>query len=256
MCPRPNYHLPMHELTRLAYLDAMGIDTYVSRNQLPAAAPSRKLRVVRSSAQSKTPPVAAIAPSLAPQQQVRAQPTGDSGAAALKASLGDASPAPVPAMDTAPAETPATAAATGADIPVFSVVAVQLGGCYWLDEIPPGRNLGQDYTQLLQAICFALGWSTGEPVLDQFNWPMARGGQLDQGVDSARGGFAGFLTGRLERIQPQRVILLGELDSSWFDPQLLSAHQVTSTVSAWKMLRQPELKHRAWLDLRALRNVP
>jgi hypothetical protein len=238
MCPRPNYHLPMHELTRLAYLDAMGIDTYVSRKQLPAAAPSRKLRVVRRSAPPITPPV------------------GDSGAAALKASLGDASPAPVPTMDTAQAETPATAGATGADIPVFSVVAVQLGGCYWLDEIPPGRSLGQDYTQLLQAICFALGWSTGEAELEQFNWPMARGGKLDQGVDSARGGFAGFLTGRLERIQPQRVILLGELDSSWFDPQLLSAHQVTSTVSAWKMLRQPELKHRAWLDLRALRDVP
>jgi len=246
----------MHELTRLAYLDAMGIDSYVSRTQLPAAAPTRKLRVVRRSAQAVEPPAAAIAPSLEPQQHAQPMPAGNSGAAALRASLGDVSKAPAPTMATVQAETPAPAGAARAAIPVFSVAAVQVGGCYWLDEIPPGRSLGQDYTQLLQAICFALGWSTGAAVLEQFNWPMSRGGQLDQGVDSARGGFAGFLTGRLERIAPQRVILLGELDSTWFDPQLLSGYQVTSTVSAWKMLRQPELKHRAWLDLQVLRDVP
>ncbi len=220
MCSRPNYHLPMHELTRLAYLEAMGIDSYVCRTQLPAAATSRKLRVVRRSALPVAP---AVEP---PQQQAQSAP--------------------------ARTETPAA----GTDIPVFSVVAVDLGGCYWLDEIPPGRSLGPDYTQLLQAICLALGWNANRPVLEQFNWPLSRGGLLDQGIDSARAGFAGFLAGRLERIQPQRVVLLGEPDSSWFDHRLLSQHQVTRTVSAWKMLRQPELKRRAWLDLQVLRDVP
>jgi hypothetical protein len=134
------------------------------------------------------------------------------------------------------------------------VLAVQLAGCYWLDEIAPGRKTGPDYLQLLQAICFALGWDTANPVLEQFNWPMARAGSLDQGVGAARAGFAGFLAGRLERQQPARVILLGELDSAWYDPQTLSELPVTSTVSAWKMLRQPELKRQAWLDLQALRH--
>jgi hypothetical protein len=215
----------MHELTRLAYLDALGIETYISRSPLPAAAPSRKLRIVRQPALA-----AAHAPERTP---LRASPS-----APLQA------PAP-----TAPPEL-----VTGAEIPVFSVLAVHLGGAYWLDEVPPGRSPGADYLQLLQSICFALGWDTAAPQLDQFNWPQARGSKLDQGVDAARAGFAGFLSGRLERLQPGRVVLLGEPDPSWYDPQIVADYRLTRTVSAWKMLRQPELKRRAWQDLQTLRN--
>lgn len=220
----------MHELTRLAYLDALGIETYVSRSQLPAAAPSRKLRIVRQ------PPV---------------HTDGASGAGALKASLqSEIVSAPTPR------ETPARAsvAVEAPDIPLFSVLAVQLSGCYWLDEIPPGRNPGPDYLQLLQSICFALGRDTASPVMEQFNWPLAPGGSLDQGIGAARASFAGFLTGRLERLQPARIIVLGELDAAWYDPQAMAGLSVTSTVSAWKMLREPELKRQAWLDLQALRH--
>jgi hypothetical protein len=205
----------MHELTRLAYLDALGIETYVSRSQLPAAAPSRKLRIVR---QQPPPPRAPVVSTPTPLAPVPAEP------------------------------------GTDAEIPVFSVLATHLGGAYWLDEVPPGRSPGAEYLQLLQSICFALGWDTAAPALEQFNWPLARGGKLDRGVDAARAGFAGFLSGRLERLQPGRVVLLGEPDPSWYDPQLVTDYAVTRTVSAWKMLRTPELKRQAWLDLQTLRN--
>ena len=36
----------MNELKRRAYLDALGIDTYVSRGQLGGAAPTRRLAIV------------------------------------------------------------------------------------------------------------------------------------------------------------------------------------------------------------------
>jgi hypothetical protein len=55
-------------------------------------------------------------------------------------------------------------------------------------------------------------------------------------------------------LQPGRVVLLGEPDPSWYDPQLVTDYAVTRTVSAWKMLRTPELKRQAWVDLQTLRN--
>ena len=46
----------MHELSRLAYLDAMGIDHYLSRSQLPGAAPTQRLAVVAGPAQAQDVP--------------------------------------------------------------------------------------------------------------------------------------------------------------------------------------------------------
>ena len=36
----------MNELRRMAYLDALGIDSYVSRTQLPGAAVTRRLAIL------------------------------------------------------------------------------------------------------------------------------------------------------------------------------------------------------------------
>ncbi len=147
-----------------------------------------------------------------------------------------------------PAMEPATA-----DIPIFSVAAVSLGGWYWLDEIPPGRELGTEYTQLLQAICRALGLSDENPVVEQFNWPLHNSSQLDQSEKAAQHGFSGFLGGRLERLRPRGVVLLGDLDATWFDPAPLDQLPTVTTVSAWQMLRKPTLKAKAWADLQTLR---
>jgi hypothetical protein len=141
-------------------------------------------------------------------------------------------------------------------MPVFSLAAVGLGGWYWLDEIPPGRDLGPEYLQLLQAIAVALGLNVGQPVFEQFNWPLHNSTRLDRGEQAARGGLEGFLVSRFERYQPAGVILLGEMDQGWFDRQLLAPHRIVATVSAWKMLREPALKRQAWSDLQVLRELP
>ena len=36
----------MHEMTRMAYLEVLGIDSYVSRRQLPGAAVTRRMAVL------------------------------------------------------------------------------------------------------------------------------------------------------------------------------------------------------------------
>ncbi len=217
----------MNELQRLAYLQAMEIDSYVSRVALPAAAPSRRLRIVRRAAAEKP------------------------AVAELKASL--ETPPAAAAQDPSPPDGTVSGSAA-ADIPIFSVAAANLGGWYWLDEIPAGRTLGPEYTQLLQAICFALGLATANPVVEQFNWPLNHSSHLDHSDEAARGGFGGFLMRRLEQFQPSGVVLLGNFDVAWFDRGLLEDLPVVTTVSAWQMLRQPALKARAWADLQALRS--
>jgi hypothetical protein len=217
----------MHELTRLAYLNAMGIDSYVPRCPLPAAAPSRRLQLIRRLAPSPDPE--------RPTVPVAAQ---------RKASL------------TATDSTPVVPTQAAAEMPVFSLAAVGLGGWYWLDEIPPGRDLGPEYLQLLQAIAAALGLDAGQPVFEQFNWPLRTGTRLDRDEQAARDGLGGFLVGRFERYQPAGVILLGEMEQGWFDRELLAPHRIVATVSAWKMLREPALKRQAWTDLQVIRELP
>ncbi|MCZ6828479.1 MAG: hypothetical protein O7F73_02630 [Gammaproteobacteria bacterium] len=135
---------------------------------------------------------------------------------------------------------------------MFSVVACFLGGRYWLDEIPRSRDLGDNYLQLLQGICVALGWDPSGPLLDRFDWPMHHNRQLDLGQQTARYGFEGFIRARLERYPVRGIVLLGETDGGWFDPEVFSGVELVTTVSAWRMLKQPELKITAWRDLKRL----
>lgn len=235
----------MHELTRLAYLDAMGIDSYVPRGPLPAAAPSRHLQVIRrqpAAPDAERPAVPVAVPPV-------------NASAQLKASLGAVTEQSRISRATTDSE-PAIPSQAAAEMPVFSLAAVGLGGWYWLDEIPPGRDLGPGYLQLLQAIAAALGMAAGEPVIEQFNWPLHTSSRLDRGEQAARGGLRGFLVSRFERYQPAGVILLGEMEQGWFDRELLTPHRIVATVSAWKMLRQPALKRQAWTDLQVLRELP
>ena len=58
----------MNELNRMRYLQAMGIDAYVSRAQLPGAAPTRRLALVARQA-----PATAVPPAPEPTKTAPAQ---------------------------------------------------------------------------------------------------------------------------------------------------------------------------------------
>ena len=231
----------MNEIQRLIYLDAMGIDSYVSRRQLPLAAPSKRLRIVRPAASPRA------------ADQPGATPPAARSATGRKARPAAGRAAREPVAAAADAVIP-VGAARSKDVPVFAVAAASVGGWYWLDEFPPGRALGAGYMQLLQAICFALGRDADGAQLEQFHWPLPDSGQLEQDAAAARAGFTGFLQSRLERLQPQGVVLLGGLAVPWFDRSLLEGYRTVSTVSAWEMLRQPQHKRQAWADLQPLRD--
>ena len=223
----------MNEISRLAYLDALGVESYVSRHQLPGARPIQRLRLV---APKKVAPVETVPEPATNLRDIVAD-------APTQASVRPAGESVAPIRKKSPA----------AEIPVFSVQASLLGQCLWLDAVPPGRELGAEYMQLLHAICHALGLEQGEAVSDRFNWPMQPRGQLDQGEEAARAAFSGFLVRRLEQMRPRRVILLGEAEKPRIDDALFGDLPVHRTVSAWQMLRQGALKAQAWQDLKGLK---
>jgi hypothetical protein len=254
----------VNEIQRLAYLEAMGIDSYISRQQLPAAAPTRRLRLLpalpaeksgtaaqsitgaeggRMAASDGSQPGSAGMDSRAVPQS----PAGASDVAAIRESLRTESTTNA-ASETRDAIMPQQHSNLHTS-PVFSVSACFLGGWCWLDEIPRGWEVGNNYLQLLAAMCVALGLEADTPFLDRFDWPMHHTRQLDQGLESARHGFEGFIRARLERYQVGGIILMGEMQGGWLERDLFAPLQLVETVSAWHMLKQPQLKVQAWRDL-------
>jgi hypothetical protein len=85
---------------------------------------------------------------------------------------------------------------------------------------------------------------------------MGNSRQLDRGQEAARHGFEGFIRARLERYPVRGVILLGEVEAAWLERSVFGDIEWHATVSARDMLKQPELKVRAWRDLKPLAKAP
>ncbi|MDJ0878321.1 MAG: hypothetical protein QNI86_06890 [Halieaceae bacterium] len=235
----------MRSVSQLAYLQALDIPTLVSRRNLPGAAPTQRLQLAPRAVPAAEKPEQAAGGAPAPELAAIS--------AGLRQQADPQAAAPVagtPVAGNPVAGTP-VAGTPVAGTPVFSIAVTLAGGWFWIDEIPAGREPGDDYGQLLLAICRALGWPQEPARLERFNYPVAA--SLAGGVDEARQALEGFLTGRLTRLSPRGVIMMGDLDQPWFARQCLDGQRLVETVSAWQMLRDPGLKPRAWADLKALR---
>jgi len=212
------------ELRRRQYLDVLGVNTYVSRYQLPGAAPSS--------------PVAMVA----------ATPSLPEAAAPAEAQLQDI---PLQAAESHPP------AATAEIKPVnvaekFTLGVVFAGGWLWLDDLA-GASLGSEYQHLFNGLLFALGRKEQALSSYQFNWPVHQSQQLDLGAEAAREAVAGFI-GRLLASSPcEGLVLMGASTSARVDAAQLGLKKTIHTVSAQQMLAEPSLKKIAWQDLQPLR---
>jgi hypothetical protein len=234
----------MNELRRMAYLDAMGVDSYVSRNQLPGAAPTRRLAI----APTGTLPRSAAAP------------------VAVKTSALATVAVSTSAVATAAVST--AAVSTAAATPRFSLVAIVAGDWLWLEELVD-MALTTEQVRLVQAMAQALLLSgatpnrrggsaatvtteaqSGEtrPRVAQFDWPIHTNQQLDLGVQAARASVAGFVGRRLEEYGCRGLVLLGQSCAERVPVQELSIATVCTASSA-QMLAQPALKRAVWRDL-------
>jgi len=237
----------VNEIRRSVYLRAMGVDSYVSRRQLPGAAETRRL--------------APLCPVPAPQPPAAVAPLTDAGPMRRPAAAVD-----IPRLDSGkPAPTSAVAAtrpAPGEPAPRFSLAAISCGGWLWLEELY--SPLSPQQSQLVQAMAEALvsvyGNHTAElgsrvparATASQFDWPMHSNQQLDQGEQAARAGLAAFVQRKLELADCKGLVLLGRACEERVALGQLVCRRVARTASTADMLRDPLLKRQVWRDLRML----
>jgi len=209
----------MNEIRRMAYLDAMGIDAYVSRAHLPGAAVTRRLAIVPG-----RPTVAQV-----PRIDIAAR---------------KARPLPV----TAPT------ALQQDEVAHFSLIAIVTGGWLWLEEMS-GMPLAREQVQLVQAMAQTLtridmpSTASVAPEVAQFDWPIHTNQQLDLGEEAARASVAGFVGRKLEQQRCQGLVLLGQMCASRVPLEQLDCARTVITVSSAQMLQNPQLKKQAWRDL-------
>ena len=228
----------MHELKRRAYLEAMGIATYVSRGQQAGSAPTTKLRVVKR-------PLAT--PEIVSEPGLEAV-SSSSGPRSIQLPRVDTG---LPPKKTRFAAVPTAAVASGTTAVVeFSITALTADGWLWLEELPPSQALMRDQVLLVQAMARALGWGGGRPDVSEFKWPIHTNRQLDLDEDAARAGLGGFINRKFEQQQCRGLVLLGAACQRWVPLDSLEGvrHRVCS-VGTTEMLRNPLLKKQAWRDL-------
>jgi len=218
--------LEASELRRLAYLQAMGVDSYVSRESLPAAAVSRRLRVVTEA--------------LAPALPIASSPIPDIVDLDLDVRRG---------RQAEPAQQ-SLAAVKGVREPLepFTIAAIIAGGWLWLEELPRVA-LASDQVQLISAMVRALGLPQTQPAVAQFDWPIHTNQQFDLGADAASSGLQGFVQRQLTDFAITTVVLLGDECQQRLPTQLAIAERLLNTVSTRSMIGEPMLKRQAWRDL-------
>lgn len=245
----------MNELRRMAYLNALGVDCYVSRAQLPGAALTRRLAIVATADKTPVAKAQAQAGSVA-----NAAPTARrEGIIGPDVSSGRRNPATAIAP-------PPEVLRSSEPVPRFSLSILAAGDWLWLEE-RDGMPLTTEQVQLVQSMAQALALSgvrgsanpqaaersqAARPVITQFDWPMHNNRQLDQGEDAARISVAAFVSRKLEEHGCRGLVLLGEACMKRVPLAELSTVVVRTAGSA-DILANPAIKSQVWRDLQPLR---
>ena len=242
----------MNELKRLTYLQAMGVDAYISSQQLPGAAITRRLAIVRK----LPPPLSETTGGLGMDSVSDQSPGISQGMAMPRLSTETATAKVTPAP--APAAAAVQSTATGPAVR-FSLATISCGGWLWLEELeqPP---CAPAQLQLVLAMAGALGLlgphgsserAQARPELAQFDWPIHTNRQLDLGQEAARSSAAGFVQRKLEQLDCRGLVLLGPGCEARVALGQLECTHLALTVSTSAILRDPLLKRQAWRELRA-----
>lgn len=239
----------MHELSRRSYLESMGIDSYISRGQLPGAAPTQRLVISRRVPVSDTPATtvpgkSAISAESPTSAESNTAAAFREAATTVKSQLGAAR---------STSATPIAEQGSAESVPAFSIAAVIAGGWLWLEELS-GSPVSRDQVHLIRAMAKALALEEGELDVSQFDWPIHSNAQLDLGEDAVRAALGGFVQRKAEQWKCRGLVLLGSACQKRLDMTQLQTEQCVCTIGTGEMLRDPQLKKRAWLDLLFIAN--
>ncbi len=250
----------MIEAQRLAYLEAMGVDSYMPRRLLTLA-PEPLLCDTLAEVVAEVVPEQAEAGSAAP--------SGDALVSAPQtASAENAAVAPAPVApqqrerppiewgdepEAGKAKQPAAQSGRG-NAKAFKLrasIAVSDQGWLIADASPAPLSASQMMpwsAQLLRA----LSGQPGQSRYSVFNWPPPRTQSLAVTEAEANESFAALLTGAVERDQVRCVLLLGETWREWTLPPEV---QVVRGPSIAEMRQDPKAKALLWQSMRRFKHA-
>jgi hypothetical protein len=269
------------EQARHRWLEALGIDSWLPRRDLPTAAKAAPW-VASFRYEPVTPADGGMgkATEPAPPQRVKAaaptpRPPRPEPVARAKidtATLLEQPPA-TPAV-TLP-DPPARPAATAVEeAPRFKLAFLWRQDLLIVDSLPPHHPQGfsRYHHTLLSGITAALGAGADTALSDvsMLSWPTLTSRTLDQGAEEARQAVQHKLR-RTLAAHPglERVLLMGEAAAHWILAEtapletlrgrrftLPTGQPVVVTLSLSELLRLPERKAETWRDIQPLRRVP
>lgn len=228
----------MNEPRRLTYLQAMGIDSYVSRAQLPGAAATRRLAVVQA-VQAESDPAVPVQPDAPGREALLRSPRADVPVVERpeRKSVNEA---------VAPVDKPQRPAMVR-----FNLAAVFAGGVAWLESLE-GRPLATEQVKLIHAMARAVHGEVAAPKVAQFDWPLHSNHQLNQDIGAARAAVGAFLQRHVDEQHCRAVVILGQQGAEFVDVGQLGGMACVVTLSTAEMLQNPSCKRRVWSDLQAL----
>ncbi len=234
MAVRKIGNIQMNEPNRMRYLQAMGIDAYVSRSQLPGALPTRRLALVARQAPASAVPqrqeaMAKSRPGQMPQVNIPERKQAE------------------PKVQPAPAVRPVPASPAVR----FRLAAIFCGGIAWVESLGE-RPLAKEQVQLIRGMARAVHGSADTPKVAQFDWPIHNNPQLDQGQEAASAALTAFLLRHVDEQKCRALVILGGDASDLFAGSELGGLSRIDTCSTVQMLEQPGHKRHAWADLQPL----
>lgn len=246
----------MLEPCRSHYLRALGVDQYVPRFPLVAAAPSVDLEWDD----------AAVADIASADEALAAEPVA-TGAQSLRRA---APPVDIPDVVATPADNvphaPRAVPTGGNAAPMLRIklaVVVSDSGVLIIDDANGGGSRG-DGTRLLANLLYALQRKQVNLKPEVFDWPLPnlRNRQIALDENAARETLASFLDRKLVDGNIRTIFLLGAHAQRWIDVSLrqtLAADRALSwaaSLGSAEVFADPLRKRQWWLDLHTAIKTP
>ena len=223
------------EMARRQALSAMGIDVYVSRYDMPGAAPAVRQRLA----------------------QVKANEDASSDSSVREAIANTASTSPATRVSSvttaerasAPSQSSGVSPAKSSEAVTFSMLLASAGPFLWVEQLADGL-LRQDQLALINAMARALSADVSVRQ-QQFDWPMRGNTALSGDTESAKQALQGLIQRMAREVDAKRVVIMGACP---FLPERIaqSAVVIPATMA---MLQNPALKREAWQALKPLRSI-
>lgn len=239
----------MLEPWRSRYLQAIGVDVYVPRYTLPAAAPSC---IPEWDAE-----IVVAAPAIQELVMDATHPVTHSKK--VSQPIVDVTGLSAGASRPAQNEIEPVARTSSANAPrIRLLAALSDSGILIIDDLPAQQARRGELQRLYTQLLFAIQRNDVQIKLEAFEWPLAnlRNRQVDLDEIAARETFAAFLNKKIQSAGVRSILLLGSDARRWVDEsqrQQLNADTAVTwglSVSGQHVLAEPLLKRRWWQELR------